>query len=61
MNKNYNYYSNRSKYDNVCVPRRGGILNYLIKEKFLSEFSTEEEKLEVLENLGIISRLKLLQ
>ena len=61
MNKNYNYYSNRSKYYNVCVPRRGGILNYLIKEKFLSEFSTEEEKLEVLENLGIISRLKLLQ
>lgn len=61
MNKNYNYYNNRNKYDNVCIPRREGILNYLIKEKFLSEFSTEEEKLEVLKNLGIISRLQLLQ
>ena len=61
MNKNQNYYQNKNEYGNTCVPRRGGILNYLIKEKFLSEFSTEEEKLQVLENLGILSRLKLLQ
>lgn len=61
MDKNQNYYQNKNEYGNVCVPRRGGILNYLIKEKFLSEFSTEEEKLQVLENLGIISRLQLLQ
>lgn len=61
MDKNQNYYQNKNEYGNVCVPRRGGILNYLIKEKFLSEFSTEEEKLQVLENLGILSRLQLLQ
>lgn len=61
MDKNQNYYQNKNKYGDLCVPRRGGLLNYLIKERFLSEFSTEEEKLQVLENLGITSRLKLLQ
>jgi hypothetical protein len=36
------------------------MLNYLIKEKFLSEFTTEEEKLKVLENLGISEKLELI-
>ena len=61
MDKNQEFYQNKNKYGNICIPVREGILNYLIKEKFLSEFSTEEEKLQVLENLGIASRLKLLQ
>ena len=57
MNKNYQYYNNRNKYGNICVPRRKDILNYLIKEKFLSEFSTEEEKQRVLNNLGITPKI----
>lgn len=58
MDKNYQYYNNRNKYGNICVPRRKDILNYLIKEKFLSEFSTEEEKQRVLNNLGITQKLQ---
>lgn len=61
MDKNQQYYKNKNNYENICVPVREGFLNYLIKEKFLSEFSTEEEKLQVLENLGIIYRLNLLR
>ena len=61
MDKNQEYYQNRNNYEEVCIPRRENILNYLIKEKFLSEFSTEEEKEQVLNNLGIIYRLNLLQ
>ena len=57
MDKNIQYYTNRNKYNNVCVPRRDGILNYLIKEKFLSEFKTNEEKNRVLDNLGISQTL----
>jgi hypothetical protein len=30
----------------------------LIKEHFLSEFSTEEDKLQVLENLGLLQKLE---
>lgn len=61
MDKNQEYYRNKNNYGDVCVPRREGILNYLIKENFLSEFSTEEEKLQVLDNLGILQKLDLLQ
>ena len=57
MNKNFQYFNNRDKYKGICIPRRGEILNYLIKEKFLSEFSTDEEKQQVLYNLGILQRL----
>lgn len=57
MNKNFQYFNNRDKYKNVCVPRREEILNYLIKEKFLSEFSTDREKQQVLYNLGILQKL----
>lgn len=53
-NKNYQYYNNRNAYGNICIPRREEILNYLIKEKFLSEFKTNEEKQQVLYNLGIL-------
>jgi hypothetical protein len=48
MDKNQEFYQNKNKYGNICIPMREGILNYLIKEKFLSEFKTEEEKLKVL-------------
>lgn len=61
MDKNQEFYKNKKNYGEICTPVRENILNYLIKEKFLSEFSTEEEKLQVLENLGIIKRLTLLQ
>ena len=61
MDKNQEFYKNKNNYGEICTPVRENILNYLIKEKFLSEFSTEEEKLRVLENLGIIERLTLLQ
>ena len=61
MDKNQEYYKNKNNYGDVCVPRREGILNYLIKENFLSEFSTEEEKRQVLDNLGILQKLDLLQ
>ena len=57
MNKNFQYFNNRDKYKGVCVPRREEILNYLIKEKFLSEFSTDGEKQQVLYNLGILQKL----
>ena len=53
-NKNYQYYNNRNTYGNICIPKREEILNYLIKEKFLSEFKTNEEKQQVLYNLGIL-------
>ena len=61
MDKNQEFYQNRRNYGEICTPVREGILNYLIKDKFLSEFSTEEEKLQVLQNLGILSRLQILQ
>ena len=61
MDKNQEYYQNKQNYGEICTPVREGILNYLIKQKFLSEFSTEEEKLQVLQNLGILSRLETLQ
>lgn len=58
MDKNLQYYANRNKYNNICIPKREGILNYLIKEKFLSEFQTNEEKNRVLDNLGISQKLQ---
>ena len=57
MDKNFQYYTNRNKYQNICIPKREGILNYLIKEKFLSEFRTTEEKNRVLDNLGITQEI----
>lgn len=57
MDKNFQYFNNRNKYKGICIPRREEILNYLIKEKFLSEFSTNEEKEQVLYNLGILQRI----
>lgn len=60
MDKNQEFYQNKNKYGNICIPVREGILNYLIKEKFLSEFKTEEEKLKVLQNLGIQDKLEIL-
>ena len=51
--KNYQYYSNKENYGGICVPKRNNTFNYLLKEKFLSEFSTEEERKKVLYNLGI--------
>lgn len=57
MDKYQAYYENRKKYGDICIPRRENLLNYLIKEHYLSEFKTEEEKAQVLENLGIIRRL----
>lgn len=57
MDKYQSYYENRKKYGDICIPRRENLLNYLIKEHYLSEFKTEEEKTQVLENLGIIKRL----
>ena len=61
MDKNQEFYKNKKEYQDACVPVRERMLNYLIKEKFLSEFSTEEEKLQVLENLGITQKLDTLQ
>lgn len=51
--KNYQYYNNKENYSGICVPKRKDAFSYLLKEKFLSEFSTEEEKKKVLYNLGI--------
>ena len=56
-NKNYQYYNNRNVYGNVCIPRREEVLNYLIKNKFLSEFKTNEEKQQVLYNLGVLQEI----
>ena len=61
MDKNQEFYKNKKEYKDACVPVRERILNYLIKDNFLSEFSTEEEKLQVLENLGITQKLDILQ
>ena len=61
MDKNQEFYKNKNNYGEICVPMREKILNYLIKDKFLSEFSTEEEKLQVLENLGITQKIELLK
>lgn len=62
MDKNYQYYNNREKYiNNLCIPKREEIIKYLIKENFLSEFSTEEEKQKVLDNLGILQKLQQLR
>ena len=57
MDKNYQYYNNKGKYNDVCIPGRREVLKYLIKEKYLSEFSTDEEKQKVLDNLGITGKL----
>lgn len=61
MDKNQEFYQNKNNYGEICTPVREKMLNYLIKEKFLSEFTTEEEKLKVLENLGISEKLELIQ
>lgn len=61
MDKNQEFYQNKKNYGEICTPVREQMLNYLIKEKFLSEFTTEEEKLKVLENLGISEKLELIQ
>ena len=58
MEKNQEYYQNKQNYGDVCVPSRDDIFTHLIKEHFLSEFSTEEEKLQVLENLGLLQKLE---
>ena len=55
--KNYQYYNNRNVYGNICIPRREEVLNYLIKNKFLSEFKTDEEKQQVLRNLGVLQEI----
>lgn len=57
MNKNYQYYNNRNVYGDICVPKREEILGYLIKNKYLSEFQTNEEKQRVLQNLGILQEI----
>ena len=61
MDKNQEFYQNKKNYGEICTPVREQMLNYLIKKNFLSEFSTEEEKLKVLENLGILEKLELIQ
>ena len=61
MDKNQEFYQNKNNYGEICTPVREQMLNYLIKNNFLSEFSTEEEKLKVLENLGISEKLELIQ
>ena len=58
MEKNQEFYQNKKNYGDVCVPSRDSVFTHLIKERFLSEFSTEEDKEKVLENLGIIKRLQ---
>ena len=58
MEKNQEFYQNKQNYGDVCVPSRDDIFTHLIKEHFLSEFSTEEEKLQVLENLGLLQKLE---
>ena len=62
MDKNQEYYINRNNYKEICIPViNKNNFNYLIKDNFLSEFSTDKEKLQVLENLGITQKLNLLQ
>ena len=61
MDKNQEFYQKKKNYGEICTPVREQMLNYLIKKNFLSEFSTEEEKLKVLENLGILEKLELIQ
>lgn len=57
MNNFQQHYINRKVYDqNICIPTREGILN-LIKQNYLSEFSTDEEKQKVLDNLGITQEI----
>ena len=58
MEKNQEFYQNKQNYGDVCVPSRDDIFTHLIKEHFLSEFSTEEDKLQVLENLGLLQKLE---
>lgn len=58
MEKNQEFYQNKQNYGDICVPSRDDIFTHLIKEHFLSEFSTEEEKLQVLENLGLLQKLE---
>lgn len=58
MEKNQEFYQNKKNYGDICVPSRDDVFTHLIKERFLSEFSAEEDKEKVLENLGIIKRLQ---
>ena len=58
MEKNQEFYQNKNNYGNTCVPSREDAFTHLIKEHFLSEFSTEEDKEKVLENLGLLRKLE---
>lgn len=62
MNKDFQYFNNREKYRGICVPSKKEEIfnnnnNCLIKDNFLSEFSTNEEKQKVLQNLGILQKI----
>lgn len=59
MDKNYQYYNNRKKYG--CFNPREKDFNYLLMQNYLSEFQTDEEKEEVLNNLGITDKLSQLR
>ena len=59
MDKNYQYYNNRKKYG--CFNPRERDFNYLLMQNYLSEFQTDEEKEEVLNNLGITDKLSQLR
>lgn len=58
MNKYFGYYNNRHKNPCNVIPSKQQLTNYLIKENYLSEYSTEEEINEVLNNLTILQKLK---
>lgn len=55
------YYKNHRNNQCVTIPSRQSIKNYLIKENYLSEFSNEDEINEVLNNLGITTKLDILK
>ena len=71
MNNSFQYYANRNSQGSSNKGQRnsgcvGPITNnrnfdYLLRNNFLSEYSTEEEQQEVLYNLGLLQRLSRLK
>lgn len=71
MNNSFQYYANRNSQGSSNKKQRnsgcvGPITNdrnfdYLLRNNFLSEYSTEEEQQEVLYNLGLLQRLSRLK
>lgn len=64
MNSNYQYYVNKSSQGSsgkncMCVRPvvKDRNYDYLLRNNYLSEYSTEEDQYEVLYNLGILQRL----